>query len=251
MTDNNIDYEKLADAMIGKLREMNLSRREMLAALTGAGAAGLGVAQLAGQAQAQSITGIVKADQLGTSSEPVQELYVQNQTNFNETETFDDLTVNNSATVDTLSADELSIGEQSARIFRTSGQTISSGSVTTVAWDSEDTDHSPGDLLTVDTANNKITIEKDGLYRVKARIGFGSPGSGTQIVGRVAVDGNDKDEDSVVTSANNRENLNPNDTVAVTSSPVDATVSIFQDSGGDKLTDSSEKFMNFTVTRLG
>ena len=105
MTDD-IDYEKLADQMIAKLREMGLSRREMLAAMTGAGAAGLGVATLAGQAQAQTISGIIKADQIGTSSDPVQELYVDNQTNFSESETFDDITVNNTASVGTLDTDD-------------------------------------------------------------------------------------------------------------------------------------------------
>lgn len=93
MTDDKIDYDKLADAMLAKLRQMDVSRREMLAALGGGGAASLGMLLGTNSAAAQSdpIDGVLKADQIGTTSDPVKKLVVENQVNYNQTESFESI----------------------------------------------------------------------------------------------------------------------------------------------------------------
>jgi len=90
--DDGIDYEKLAESMISRLQSMGLSRREMLAGLAGAGAGGIGLLSATGGASAQT-TGIIYADQIGDSNEPVNELYVDTQQNFNTSEDFGSLSV--------------------------------------------------------------------------------------------------------------------------------------------------------------
>lgn len=107
-----LDYDKLAEALLGKLKAMGLSRREVIAALGGAGAAGAGIMLGSDQASAQTIDGIVYADQLGTNERPVKKLVVENQENFNETESFSDLTVSNLADIASASIDDATIKDR-------------------------------------------------------------------------------------------------------------------------------------------
>lgn len=57
-----------------------------------------------------------------------------------------------------------------ARISLGSGQTISTGTQTTIAYGSNDIEDTS--IYTVDTANNQITITQDGRYYISAVITF-------------------------------------------------------------------------------
>ena len=93
---DKIDYDKLAASIINQLQASGLSRRDMIIALGSAGVAGAGLLSTIDTASASEIDGIVHFDQLGTESEPVKQLYVEQQTNFNEDEAFEHLTVTKS-----------------------------------------------------------------------------------------------------------------------------------------------------------
>jgi len=86
---DDIDYDKLADSVVDQLRNLGVSRRDMLTMAAGGGAATLGILGSGVGSAQDSIDGVIEADQIGTSDTPVQQLYVENQTNFNETESFD------------------------------------------------------------------------------------------------------------------------------------------------------------------
>jgi hypothetical protein len=115
MTDNSdIDYDKLADSIISRLQSLGVSRRDMLTVLAGGGAGALAMGA-ASPASAQQINGIIKADQLGTSSEPVQQLYVQNETTYENSEAIGTLTV------DTLNSADVSDTQTAERALETDG----------------------------------------------------------------------------------------------------------------------------------
>jgi len=151
---------------------------------------------------------------------------------------------------ESVSTDELSVTEQSAKIYATSSQTVSSRSVVGVTFDSEDTDHTPGDVLTVDVANNLITIEKAGLYLVTGVVEFPSPTDGMRVLGRITVGGsNIIDVENGATTANT--GSNPTTVTSVSSTPADVKLETFQDSGGNKSTSGAERNEHLVVSRIG
>lgn len=107
-----------------------MTRRALIAAGGVAGGGVLGTLFGSQRASAQTDPLVLRnVDQLGTSSNPVQDLYVENLTNYSSSETFDDLTVNNGADVGSLSAESANIG--GGDVFRrVSRKTPSSGTAT-------------------------------------------------------------------------------------------------------------------------
>lgn len=154
-------------------------------------------------------------------------------------------------TASTVNTDELTVNEVAARIYQTSAQTISTGTVTTVAFDSSD-DYGSGDVLTIDTANNKITIEKAGVYTFDAAIGYVNPDDQHRCLCRVKFDATKEASDESPTSGAGVDVLsNPAGITEVVSPPVDVTVETFQDSGTSKDTNGSEPKGYLDVGRLG
>lgn len=79
----NIDYDKLAEALIGRLEDAGMDRRDMLRVLAGAGAGGLGAYLMTGRASADpsDASGTVYFEQIGDDNNRVSAMYVDELNN--------------------------------------------------------------------------------------------------------------------------------------------------------------------------
>lgn len=145
---------------------------------------------------------------------------------------------------------EPNFSQVAARVFQTSSDTISSGSVTQLTFDSDD-GYPSGDVLTEDSSNDKITIEQNGVYHVEGMVAFGSPGDGSRISGLLKQGSTTEAQMENTSGANNNTGVNPSTVMHVTSAPVDVTFDVFQDSGSGKATQGSEERGYLTVVKLG
>ena len=93
---DGIDYEKLANEVIDRAMASGMTRREVVSAVAGAGAAGAAVMLASDRATAQDSLVIDGIDQIGRDGDRVQTLYVEDINNYTSNETFDSVTVNNS-----------------------------------------------------------------------------------------------------------------------------------------------------------
>lgn len=152
--------------------------------------------------------------------------------------------------IDTVDASVVTASEGAARVFQTSDQTISNSSNTTVKWDSSDGDYTPGSVLTVDTANDKITIDVDGRYYIEAFVTFDTPGDGTRFRLRLDVGGTDVQEANLTAGGNDWETVQASAIVPVTAT-ADVTAEILQQSGGDLDTWGRELQTAMYVAKVG
>jgi hypothetical protein len=178
-TEESIDYDRLAESMIAQLRQMNVGRREMLAALTGAGAGAAGLYSLMGRAEAQTNPLVLDGvDQIGRSSDPVSELYVD--TTYYTDQQVDSLDVQNGLTAGSVDTDELDNTPQMVTLQKDSNETISANTNTTIAWDSKRGELNANVDLSayVDTASNGFTVPSSpdfSAIRLTVSITTGSP----------------------------------------------------------------------------
>jgi len=103
---DGIDYNKLADKIIDRAVATGMTRREVVSAVAGAGAAGTAIGLMSNRASAQDNLVIDGIDQIGRDSDRVQTLYVENIDNYTSSETFDSVTVNNSLDAGSISTEQ-------------------------------------------------------------------------------------------------------------------------------------------------
>jgi hypothetical protein len=222
------------------VRKMLPDRRSFLK-LGGAAAGGALLHSATSPAQAQAV------GQIGTSSERV-DIYAE--TIDANTAVYDSIQADDNLVVNSVTTDELQRTENATKLSYTgSGQTISSGTVTTVEFDTEEYGQLSG--TTVDLANNKITIDAAGTYILKGSVGMSNFGSG-RLFGRCKLGSDnfstDEDESSGTTPTRT-----PWSSVTISSgsTPIDATLVVFQDTGSDQTTQSNKDRTNLEVIRLG
>lgn len=107
---DGVDYGKLADKIIDRAMATGMTRREVVSAVAGAGAAGTAVALASNRASAQDSLVIDGIDQIGRDGDRVQTLYVDNIDNYTSSETFDSVTVSNNLDAGSISTESASIG---------------------------------------------------------------------------------------------------------------------------------------------
>lgn len=95
---DGINYEKLADEIIDRAMASGMTRREIVSAVAGAGAAGAAVVFASDRASAQNTLVIDGIDQIGRDNDRVSTLYVDEINNFSSSQTFDSLIAANSFT---------------------------------------------------------------------------------------------------------------------------------------------------------
>jgi hypothetical protein len=125
MQNTNADHDKIESDETSKVEQLEnrveelesklnneMTRRALIAAGGVAGGGVLGTLFGCQRASAQTDPLVLRnVDQLGTSSNPVQDLYVENLTNYSSSETFDDLTVNNRIDAGSASVEMLSFND--------------------------------------------------------------------------------------------------------------------------------------------
>jgi len=107
---DGVDYGKLADEIIDRAITTGMTRREVVSAIAGAGAAGTAVALASNRASAQDSLVIDGIDQIGRDGDRVQTLYVDNINNYTSSETFDSVTVNNNLDAGSINTGDLTVG---------------------------------------------------------------------------------------------------------------------------------------------
>lgn len=147
--------------------------------------------------------------------------------------------------------DVLTANEQAAKIYATADQTISNTTVTTVAFDAEDSSFSPGNVMTADLPNNKITIEKNGTYAVKGALRYLSPGDGTRLTGILKVDGSPVAEDNSVPGGDQLVGFIVPSEVEITTAPADITYDTRHNKGQSADLSGAYQSVFLTVARLG
>lgn len=150
-----------------------------------------------------------------------------------------------------LATEQASITEGGAYIYQTTDQTISTGTSTTVTFDTEDTNYTPGDVLTVDLANNKITLEVDGRYVLVGGIRYQNLSDGTRMQTRFNIGGSIRGVNSIPIGAAAIAGFPSLEIWKETTSPTDVTFEAFHDSGVDDDTRSGEGAVFLSVGRIG
>jgi hypothetical protein len=149
-----------------------------------------------------------------------------------------------------VSTEEVTITEMAAALHTTANQTIPTGKDTQVAFNSQTFDRG-GDVLNPDGANDRITIEKNGLYLLRGTIVFSSPGDGTRILAKVLADSTIIDQGGGPTGADDFSEADADGLLEVSSPPVQVTLDVFQNSGSDKSLAGSRQNVRLEVARIG
>jgi len=164
--------------------------------------------------------------------------------------TADSATVNGTTTTNTLEAEQRSITNLAAQAYQTSEQTVSNSTETKVQWDASEFEDTS--VIDVDITNNKLIVQKAGLYLIMAKITFKNLPNDTFVLSSLNING------ALVES-------NPNfylgNQVQDTTHPVDAVerlsindeIELFVDqrAGGDENTRAASQATNIKVVQLG
>jgi hypothetical protein len=230
MTDDNSDttVEQLKERIAELESHVYPNRRDVLAAAVGA--AGYGA--ITGTASAAPNYGNATGS-AGTDSEPLNEV------------------ISKQVTAQTVSTDELTTNELSATIYASADQTLQSGTFNDVSFDSDDDDQRLGDVLSTDLTNDRINIEKAGVYHITGLVTLRSPGVDTRVVGQLA--GAETILQENPTGADTRVSADPAGITHITSgdTPANVRMATFHDKGSPVDTLGGQGSVRLSVVRLG
>lgn len=159
--------------------------------------------------------------------------------------------VKDTADFNEASVKQATITEQSARIYQASSQTISPSTTTRVNFDSQDSDHTKGAILTVDLPNNEINVEQSGTYIIEGISSFEQPPDGTKVSNRITVGGEDLTQPSLVVGASENVQIVNSAIAQVTSPPTAVYMYTRQESNADQITRGFESTDHLSIARIG
>lgn len=145
-----------------------------------------------------------------------------------------------------VAAQNLGLSLDHIQVRRTSGQTIASGSLVPIVFDT--TVDQSGDLTLV--GGQEIDVTKDGIYLVSGGVAWGTNGNqGRRLVEIASAAGFTFVRNSDSTGASEDVDLNCAGIVAV-SAGTSIVLNVFQDTGASLDTQATDNVTSLTVTRL-
>lgn len=155
---------------------------------------------------------------------------------------------------DEVSTNEATITNVAGKIFNSSSQSVSSGVVTQLSFDSSSIDST---VASVDTANDRIQIQQAGTYLLIGKIRFDGSANwsnGDRIFGQIQADGSGADTKQLLHAGSNEYIIvDPTTLLEVTSAetPYNLTLFAFHNSGSSETISGGAKNTFLTVGRLG
>lgn len=135
-------------------------------------------------------------------------------------------------------------------VYNSADQTIPSGNVTRLAWDSIDFDN----LGIEDLANDRLVIEDDGLYLINATVNWGGSadwGTGDRCGFKITAGGSDYGSWWERKVGTGQEQKKAPSVLAQLSTDDVIYASVYQDSGVDQTLTGGIIFNNLSVVRVG